>query len=276
MRGRKQLLVGLMSLFLMSVTVSTVFAGTQSSPDIDDDTGDWQVSGDPTGEIGNNSPAGGPVADATDINAVWWDFTSRDTLILGVQVVSYEPQDTMGEDVGSLSYAFEYTFDRPALPGADATTSSGLTATITTTLAAGSEANCEGGVNATKSPSDNVLTCEVASSSVAPEYQGNTTFFDGDAITSGSLSSEGSAGELTFTDSASGMDSPSTAEGVQPQPTSTEDGDAGGGGNGGNGDGGGGNGGGGGDGGESTPGFGMVVALAALVGVAIWASRRRD
>lgn len=263
----------MVSLIVAVMALSTAFAGTQSAPDVTDDTGDWQADPDPGVVSGNASSV---VSDSIDITGVWFDFTSKDNLQVGVNVVNLADQDTNNQDTGSLTYSFQFTFHRPALPGAEATNQSGLTATINTNLNPGHAPTCDGGDNASKFPSEDYLICDIPASNVAPSYEENTTFYDGDQITAGSLDTEGQTddGVVTYSDSASGMDSPATAQDVQPQPTA----DDGGGGDDGGGDDGG-DGGGDGDGGgngESTPGVGVLGAIGAMAVVAALAARRRD
>lgn len=272
MRHPRRFLAVAVGLIVVVMAVSTAFAGTRSSPDIDDDTGDWQANPDPGVVSGNVSNA---VSDSIDIDGVWFDFTSKTNLQVGVTVVNLAAQDTNNQDTGSLTYTFEFTFHRPALPGAEASNVSGLTATISTNLNPAHVPACEGaGDNASKFPSEDYLICNIPSSEVAPDYEGNTTFYDGDQITAGSLDTEGQSedGQVTYSDTASGMSSPATAQDVQPQPTGDGTGDDGGDGDG---DGGGGGDDGGGN-GESTPGVGILGAAAAMALVAVLAARRRD
>lgn len=270
MRDRSLLLVILIGLSVASTAFPAVFAGTQSSPDISDSTGDWQADPDPGIISGNASNA---VSDSIDVTKVWFTFTSAQNLEVGVEVADLNADSTQGQDSGSLTYTIDFTFNRQKLPGASAANQS-VTATISTNLNPDHAPSCDQGSNASKAPGENTLRCQVPSSNVAPEYEGNTTFFDGDAIINGSISTSGQGedGTVTYSDSASGLQGDVVVQGIQSPPADTGDddgGDDGGGENGGDGGGEGGE-------GESTPGFGPVVAAASLVGVALWAARRRD
>lgn len=272
MRDRSLLLAALMGLMVASTAFSTVFAGTKSSPDIQDDTGDWRADPDPGVISGNTSNA---VSDSIDVDGVWFQFTSKRNLQVGVSVVDLADTSTNNQSSGSLEYTFEFSYSRPALPGAEPQNVSGITVTISTNLNPEHVPDCDGGDNASKFPGEDHLVCNIPSSNVAPEYEGNTTFYDGDAITAGSISTSGQAddGQITYSDSASGLQEDVVVDGIQEPPEGTESDDGGGTGDAGNGTG---TGGGGDGGGESTPGFGPVVAAASLVGVALWAARRRD
>lgn len=256
----------LMGLLVAGMTFSTAFAGTKSSPDITDAEGDWQVAPDPTG-VGGETDS--PVADSIDITAVWWTFTSKSNLEVGVEVVNLPDQNASG-DTGSLSYIFAFTFSRQALPGSPAENRS-VDVTIDTNLNPDHTPSCDPGENASKDFEEETLRCNLPSSEVAPEHEGNTTFYDGDAIISGSLNSEGTAdGTFTYNDSASGIQDDIVVQGIQEPPAGTDDG------NGTDGDGGGGGDGDGGADGEETPGFGVLGAAGAMAVVAALAARRRD
>lgn len=261
----------LMGLLVAGMTFSTALAGTRSSPDITDAEGDWQVDPDPGIVSGNGSNA---VSDSIDITAVWWTFTSASSLEVGVEVTNLADQSTSGQDTGSLSYTVAFTFNRQALPGSPAENRS-VDATIDTNLNPDHTPTCDQGDNASKDPGENTLRCIIPSSNVAPEYDGNATFFDGDAIIAGSLSSEGQTddGVFTYTDSAEGIQDDIVVKDIQEPPAGTgddngTDGDDGDGGGGGDGDDGGN--------GESTPGFGVVASAGVMAVVAALAARRRD
>lgn len=246
-------------------------AGSQQDPDITDATGDAVI---------NNQDAStnltSPLQDGADIEGVWWSFVDNVTLEVGIDVVEIEQQDTSQtmQTLLTWEYTINYQFHRAvgnnstaAIQQIDPTDAPALTITVSNQP---DSAMCGDEVAKTFTPGQGIIACNVNSTAIVPEepQHGDGAFFNTDMIMNGMADAEGTAGALTATDEASGMDNYFYNEG--PAPPQRDDGQNGGNGNNPppvNGDGG--------D-DESTPGFEAVAVIAGLLAVALWSRKRRE
>lgn len=255
-------------------------AGSQGSPDLDDDAGDAMIDGDPSGGM-VTAPV---LQDGADMVGVWWTFNNETVLQVGVEVANVDrTADTSqggGAPLASWTYNIDWEFHRAVGNDSDAALQpigpEGASLTITVTSNADS-ASCSDGELDT-SVSLPAIACLLPSTSFVPDdfANGNGTFYNTDMIMTGSAASQGSSGALSASDDTSEaepMEAYIWTEGPDPPTGGGQNG--GGNGNGGGGGGGGGNGTNGDD--EATPGFTTVaVATAGLLAVALWSRRRRD
>lgn len=256
----------LLALVVVVGFAAPVPAGSQSDPEISDDVND--VEGSTGSQIGQDDPTD----DWADLVAVWFTQPNATHVQVSIEVVSLPPTQQDDTDLSgqtSVTYTVDFTYHSPAAPGFSSDVAVGYTLTASPAVGGGeTQYTCsfDGNDVAVSRDSDAVMSCAVPASMISTSAR-NSTLWEGDMLME--FSAAASQSQPQYSDTAEGNGTYLfTLTQARPQDTG----------------GGIGNGNGTGnqsegppitDGGESTPGFGPVVAAAALVAVAWFVKRRR-